>query len=369
MNSLYRYGRRGVTAGMLSALCILGLASAWAEQPLDLVRPVVDSGIASYQPKTGVSGKITIAGSDTMQPIVAKLASVFHEWQPGITIAVEGGGSEAAMTEFVSGLAASRRGDGNVGGHLSSNDVALLASSRPLTPDERKTFHVRYGFDPTEVPIALDAVAVYVNYQNPILGLTMDQVDAIFSKTRKRGASADIASWGQLGLADGWEQQPIHLYGRDKRSGTRTFFVQTALLGGELKSGLREAPGSALEILDISRDPSGIGYAGVGFQASTVRALPLAEKAGEPFVPPTAEAVASGSYPLARSLYLYAKRSPKGGLDENVKELLRFINSREGQETVAKAGVFPLAASQIAANLQALVGSPTSASSMMVSVR
>lgn len=331
--------------------------------------PVVDSGIASYVPKTGISGGIAIAGSDTMQPIIAKIASAFRQWQPNIKLAVQGGGSDAAMIAFVQNIAASRRGDGNVRGHLSSNDVTILASSRPLTEAERQTFHSRYGFEPTEVPIALDAVAIYVNYQNPLEGLTLDQLDAIFSKTRKRGAAAAITTWGQLGLQEGWEQQPIRLYGRDKRSGTRTFFLHTALLNGELNPDLREAPGTAMEILDLSRDAAGIGYAGIGFQASTVRILPIAEKAGAPFVLPTAESATNGSYPLARPLYLYAKRSPKGELDADVAEFLKFVNSREGQETIAKAGVFPLSASQVTTNLQALIGAPMSASTLTASTR
>ncbi len=359
---------RGMVVGSILAL-FATVSLVQAEVSTIHAIPVVDSGIASYVPKTGISGGIAIAGSDTMQPIIAKIASAFRQWQPNIKLAVQGGGSDAAMIAFVQNIAASRRGDGNVRGHLSSNDVTILASSRPLTEAERQTFHSRYGFEPTEVPIALDAVAIYVNYQNPLEGLTLDQLDAIFSKTRKRGAAAAITTWGQLGLQEGWEQQPIRLYGRDKRSGTRTFFLHTALLNGELNPDLREAPGTAMEILDLSRDAAGIGYAGIGFQASTVRILPIAEKAGAPFVLPTAESATNGSYPLARPLYLYAKRSPKGELDADVAEFLKFVNSREGQETIAKAGVFPLSASQVTTNLQALIGAPMSASTLTASTR
>lgn len=352
----------------LAAVLAIGTV-AQAESPAATIRPVVDASIASYAPKPGVSGSIAIAGSDTMQPIIAKVASAFRQWQPNVKLAVQGGGSDAAMTAFIQNIAASRRGDGNVRGHLSANDVTVLASSRPLTPEERQTFHSRYGFEPTEVPIALDAVAIYVNAHNPVQGLTLEQLDAIFSQSRKRGAPSDIASWGQLGLQEGWESQPIRLYGRDKRSGTRSFFIHTALLDGELKVNLHESPGTAMEILDLSRDAAGIGYAGIGFQASTVRVVPIADKAGSPFLLPTAESASDGSYPLARPLYLYAKRSPKGELDADVSEFLKFINSREGQETIAKAGVFPLSAGQVTTNLQALVGAPVSASTLTASSR
>ncbi len=354
------------TKGLLT----LGIAAslwaghqAWAETARS-ARPVVDSQVASYVPRPGVSGMITVAGSDTMQPIVAKVVTAFRRWQPQIQIAVQGGGSDASVGGFVSGIAASRRGDGNVKGHLSSNDVTILASSRPLTAAERKSFHTRHGFDPIEVPIALDAVAIYVNHQNPLAGLTMEQIDAIFSKTRKRGAPSNLTTWGQLGLGNGWEAQTIRLYGRDKRSGTRTFFINSALLDGELKGDVREAAGAAMEILEISRDVTAIGYAGIGFQASTVRVLPIAEQDGLPFVAPTAESAGNGTYPLARPLYLYAKRNAKRELDNDVKELLAFINSREGQETIIKAGVFPLSTRQITENLQALVGPATSSRTM-----
>lgn len=368
MNSLFRYDRRGLAAAA-SALFVLGLASAWAEQPLDLVRPVVDSTIASYQPKPGVAGAIVIAGSDTMQPIIAKAAAAFRLFQPGIKIAVQGGGSDSALSAFVQDIASSRRGDGNVRGHLSANRVEILASSRPLSEGERKNFRSRYGFEVTEIPIALDAIALYVNHQNPLPSLTLDQVDALFSQSRKRGAPSNIATWGQLGLADSWEQQPIRLYGRDRRSGTRTLFIHTALLDGTLKSEVKEEPGTAMEILDISRDVLGIGYAGIGFQASTVRIVPIAQKAGETPVAPTAETAANGAYPLTRSLYLYAKRNPKGELEPEIAEFLRFINSREGQETIARGGVYPLSSQQVTTNLQALVGDRTSAVSLLAATR
>jgi phosphate transport system substrate-binding protein len=332
---------------------VAGLAGA---QPLDgTIRPVVDGEIATYAPGSGMSGAIVVAGSDTMQPLVARLASEFRRWQPDIKIAIQGGGTDAALLQFVEDQATIRRGDANPRGHLVSGSVAILASSRSLTLEEIRKFHSRYGYDPVEIPIALDAVAIYVNASNPIEGLTLDQLDAIFSRDRKRGAAKDIITWGQLGVA-GWDEQPIRLYGRDKQSGTRTFFKHEALLDGELRSDVREQPGSASEILAISRDALGIGYAGIGFLASTVRVVPLAEKAGMPFVTPSAEAARDGRYPLSRHLYLYAKRDPKSDMKAAILEFLRFVNSREGQQVVAKAGVYPLSAAQVGKNLMALNG-------------
>ncbi len=366
---LYRAHAPLFALSVLTAVVLFGAEPSSAQQSMDPIRLVVDSSIPSYQPRPDVSGAIAIAGSDTMQPIVARAASAFRTWQPNVRIAVQGGGSDSALRAFIQNIAASRRGDGNVKGHLSSNEVEILASSRPLTDEERKDFRSRYGFEPTEIPIAIGAIAIYVNYQNPVQSLSLEQIDAIFSKTRKRGASADITTWGQVGLADGWEQQPVRLYGRDKRSGTRTLFIHSALLDGTMKAEIREEPGTAMEILDLSRDPFGIGYAGIGFKASTVRILPIAPKAGDDPVLPTAESAANGTYPLTRSLYLYAKRNPKGELAPGIAEFLKFINSREGQETIAKAGVYPLSVQQITANLQALVGGTTSSLSMTAAAR
>jgi phosphate transport system substrate-binding protein len=348
----------------ISIVLVLGLsARASAEHAGSDGRPTVDLSIGSYTAKAGLAGGIAIAGSDTMQPILGKVASAFRQWQPDVKIAVQGGGSDAALRGFLQNQATIRRGDALFKGHHVSGHVALLASSRALTAEERKDFQSRYGYEPTEIQMALDAVAIYVNRQNPIQGLTMEQLDAIFGKDRKRGLPEMITQWGQVGLRDGWEQQPIRLYGRDKGSGTRSFLIHEALLNGELRGDVREEIGPASIILALSRDPLGIGYAGIGFQASTVRVVPLAEKAGMPFVAPSAESAAHGTYPLSRFLYLYAKQAPKSELDPEVLEFLKFVNSREGQEAVIKAGVYPLSPPQVAKNLQILLGASMTAAS------
>lgn len=359
-----RHSRSGFAIGVSLCSMMISGSPSWSQPPMDSIRPVVDASIPSYAPKTGVTGAFVIAGSDTMQPVMVKAAAAFKLWQPNVKIAVQGGGSDAALLQFLQNQPTIRRGDANPKGHLVSGHVELLASSRPLTAEERKDFQSRYGFEPTEIPIALDAIAIYVNYQNPIQALTLDQIDAVYSESRKRGAAAGVTTWGQLGLADGWERQPVRLYGRDKRSGTRTLFIQTALLGGTMKPEVKEEPGTAMEILDLSRDVVGIGYAGIGFQASTVRIVPIVAANAETAVLPSQETAANGTYPLTRALYLYAKRDAKGKLEPEVSEFLRFINSREGQEVIAKAGVYPLSSQQVTTNLQAVLGDRMSALDM-----
>ena len=204
------------------------------------------------------------------------------------------------------------------------------------------------------MPIALQAVAVYVHRDNPLNGMTLDEADAIFSQTQHRGLAEEITTWGQVGLDGEWVNTPIRLYGRDQTSGTRSFVRDQLLLNGEFKKTIKEVPGAAMVIMEVARDRYGIGYSGIGYQASSVRALPLGKKRGMPFVSPSAESATDGSYPLTRLLYLYVNMPPKQKRDPVILEFLKFVNSHEGQETVVKAGVYPLPIKHIAANVSLL---------------
>ena len=223
-----------------------------------------------------------------------------------------------------------------------SNQVVLVSSSRELMDSEVKEFSSQRGYEPLAIPIAVDAVALYVHKDNPLPGLTLDQVDAIFSTTHLRGYKKDIKAWGDLGLTNGWEKAQIHLYGRDRKSGTRAFFQEHVLAGGEFLPTVQEEPGAASVILALSRDQLSIGYSGIGLQASSVRILPLTELDGMPLITPSAATVADQTYPLRRLLYLYVDKAPGSSLSPAVQEFLTFVKSREGQEAVVRAGFYPL---------------------------
>ena len=348
--------RTAVASLFMAAICLFQtpLVLAELEGPTQQADTSVDPAIELYKNHNGLSGRLSIAGSDTMGPLVSKLAAQFMTLHPAVQIAVEGVGSNAAIREFQLGLSYQRRGDKVRGkGTGGSNRVELLASSRDLTEDELNGFASHQGYQPTGIPIAMDAVAIYVHKDNPLQQLTLEQVDAIFGKERKRG-QLPITHWGQLGITGAFFAQPCHLYGRDQRSGTRAFFRHLALGDGELRDEVIEQPGSASEIIAIAQDPLAIGYAGVGFQVSSVKTVPIAHRLGESALWPSRENVLSGSYPLSRPLFLYVKKDPTSSLVPLVKEFLLFINSRQGQETVVRANVYPLSAAQVTENLRSL---------------
>jgi phosphate transport system substrate-binding protein len=338
---------------MATAVCGFGLPTLAADE-----RQVLTQVLEPYQSVSPLSGTLTIAGSETMQPMMTKMATEFMRLHPNVTFAIEGEGSASAIREFVLGISLQRRGDKSREGHDGANRLQVLASSVPLTEKEVHAFVSRHGYEPLALPVAMDAVTIYVNVENPISGFTLEQIADIFGK---RG-DGRVTTWGQVGLNTGWEKQAIHLYGRDEKSGTREFFVQRVLNGESLKSDIREQPGTASEILAIARDPLGIGYAGAGFNTSFVRAVPLAERFGSAFVPPSVESVADGTYPLRRLLYLYVDAgSKKDRLAPVLVDFLKFVNSREGQSVVVRAGFFPLTTAMAIKNKELLSGGSVAA--------
>jgi len=313
-----------------------------------------------YRAASDLSGEVTVAGSDTMRPLVMRLAGEFSRLHPNVRFTVEGGGSSTAIREFVMGLSQQRRADKARSGHEGAGRVSLVASSRALSSGEVKAFASQHGHEPVGIPIAVDAVVLYINPQNPIQGLTLDQVAAIFGEGAPKGGTK-ITTWGQLGLTGEWEHRKIRMYGRDKKSGTREFFVQHVLHGGPEDSNILEQLGSATEILAIARDSHAIGYAGAGFQTTLVRLVALARKEGEPFVTPTTDMVKHGTYPLTRYLYLYVDKEPNEGIEPIVHEFLTFCNSAAGQAIVTKAGSYQLSDKQLARNAAFLKGESATA--------
>ncbi len=205
-------------------------------------------------------------------------------------------------------------------------------------------FEAKYGYKPTELKTSYDALAVYVHKDNPIAKLTLAQVEAIFSKGRKRGYKENITTWGQLGLTGDWAKRPISLYGRNSASGTYGFFKEHTLKNGDFKDTVKEQPGSASVVQGITEDRFGIGYSGIGYRTSGVKAVALAETDKGPYSAGSYADVTSGKYPLWRFLYIYVNKAPGRPLDPLVAEFTKLIYSKEGQEAVVKDGYMPLPA-------------------------
>ena len=327
---------------ILQLICFTERSSAELIDPFATVQE--KSTLVRYSGQKQVSGAFKIQSSEALHPLLARLGTEFQSFHPKVSIDVKRGSSSKTITEFLQPPLS------KTGKILMVDDRAssfqLVATSHLLSESEVREFVGQHGYGPTVVPIAVDAVAVYVHKDNPLPGLTLAQVDAMFSSTRRRGSKSDISQWGQLGLADGWKEASIQLYGRDRRSGARATFQEHGLAGGEFKSGIHEGPGAASVVFDVSRDLIGMGYSGIGLEASSVRAVPIAEKDGMPFVSPSFETVADQTYPLRRTLYLYLDQSPKEPLPDAVQEFLTFILSRKGKGTMMQAGLFPLSHAQ-----------------------
>ncbi|MCA9735588.1 MAG: phosphate ABC transporter substrate-binding protein [Deferribacteres bacterium] len=289
-----------------------------------------------YKKTQTVSGTINSIGSDTMNNLMTLWAEAFAKFHPGVKVQVEGKGSSTAPPALIAGTS------------------QFGPMSRAMKSEEIDKFEKKFGYKPTAIKTSIDALAVYVNKDNPIKGLSLQQLDAIFSKTRRGNHSEDIVNWGQVDLTGSWAQKAISLYGRNSASGTYGYFKEIALFKGDYKNTVKEQPGSASVVQGVTEDKYGIGYSGIGYITSGVRAVPLSKKTGEPAYAPDVENVSSKKYPLARFLYLYVNKAPGKELSPLVKEFLKFVLSKQGQDIVIKDGYMTLSPELIQKELSKL---------------
>lgn len=304
----------------------LGLGFALVAQAPLSAETQVDKAIPDYAKTAGVAGNLNSIGSDTLNNLMTFWAESFRKAYPNVNIQIEGKGSSTAPPALIAGTA------------------QLGPMSRKMKDKEIEEFEKKFGYKPTAIGVALDSLAVYVNKDNPIDKLTLEQVDAIFSETRKREYPSDIKTWGQVGLKGQWAKKPISLYGRNSASGTYGFFKEHTLDKGDYKASVKEQPGSASVVLGVTEELGAIGYSGIGYKTSGVKAVALSQKGGE-FYEPTYDNVLSGKYPLGRMLYVYVAKEPNKPMDKLTAEFLKFVLSKEGQEIVIKDGYLPLTAS------------------------
>lgn len=308
-------------ASLIFALSSVIVSAAEAQEVIKL-----DPNLKSYAKVSGISGNLNSIGSDTLNNLMTLWAEGFRKQYPNVKIQIEGKGSSTAPPALIEGTA------------------QIGPMSRAMKGTELDAFEKKFKYKPTAFPVAIDALAVYVNKDNPVPGLTMPQVDAIFSKSRRWGYKENLQKWSQVGVDGPLGSTSFSIYGRNSASGTYGFFKEHALKNGDYKDEVKEQPGSASVVQGVTEDRAGIGYSGIGYMTSGVRAVPLAEKEGMPFKEATQHNAMEGTYPLWRHLYLYVNKAPNKALDPLVKEFIKYVYSQEGQQVVIKDGFFPLSA-------------------------
>lgn len=317
---------KAALAGCLVAVVATG---AFAEEVK------VDPKVPAYKKVSGVSGNLDSIGSDTLNNLMTYWAEGFRKEYPNVRIQIEGKGSSTAPPALLSGTA------------------QLGPMSRAMKSEEIDAFTKKYGYAPTQISVALDSLAVYVNKDNPVKEMSLQEVDAIFSKTRKGGLQ-EITTWGQVGLTGPWQQAPMSIYGRNSASGTYGYFKEHALFKGDYKDTVKEQPGSASVVMGITADKNGIGYSGIGYKTSGVKAVALSNKKGEKSHEASFENVMNGSYPLSRTLYIYVAKEPNKPMPAQTAEFLKYVLSKGGQEIVVKDGFLPLPAKVVEKELAKL---------------
>ncbi|MDO8273614.1 MAG: phosphate ABC transporter substrate-binding protein PstS family protein [Gammaproteobacteria bacterium] len=296
----------------------------------------VDAGLPEYTVASGVSGNFSSVGSDTLANLMTLWAEEFKRFYPNVNIQIQAAGSSTAPPALTEGTA-------NMG-----------PMSREMKDNEIEAFENKYGYKPTAIPVAIDALAVFVHKDNPLEGLTIPQVDAVFSSTLKCGHDGVVDTWGQLGLAGAWERRDVQIFGRNSVSGTYGYFKETALCTGDFKNSVNEQPGSASVVQSVSTSVNGIGYSGLGYTTSSVKALPIAQEDGGEFYAANAENAIAGNYPLARFLFVYVNKEPNKPLAPLEREFIKLVLSKTGQGVVLKDGYIPLPVNVVEQTMGAL---------------
>jgi phosphate transport system substrate-binding protein len=322
------------TKGVIGVLAVVGAIVVSLPAAAQAVQ--VDKSIPDYSTASGVSGNLNSIGSDTLNNVMTLWSEAFKKLYPKVKIQIEGKGSTTAPPALIAGTA------------------QLGPMSRLMKPEEVDAFEKQYGYKPTAIRVAVDGIGVYVNKDNPVDELSMPQLDAIFSKTRKGGAPDDIITWGQVGLTGDWAGKPISLFGRNSASGTYGYFKEHALYKGDYKDTVKEQPGSAAVVQGVTADKYAIGYSGIGYKTSDVKAIKLAAKDGGEYFADDPSNVYAGKYPLARFLYVYVNKAPDKPLSPLVKQFMTFVLSKPGQEVVIKEGYLPLLGQHVAEELPQL---------------
>ncbi|WP_373455786.1 PstS family phosphate ABC transporter substrate-binding protein [Photobacterium leiognathi] len=313
--------------GMVTALWLSASTGAYAQTS--------DVALMPYKRVSGISGNLSSVGSDTLANLMTYWAEEFKRRYPNVNIQIQTAGSSTAPTALVEATA------------------QIGPMSRMMKTKEVEAFEQEYGYKPTAIKVAVDALAVFVHEDNPLKGINFEQLDAIYSRTLRCGGLEPINQWGQLGLTGSWQNRGIQLFGRNSVSGTYGYFKKRALCRGDFRNNVNEQPGSASVVQSVSTSLNAIGYSGIGYKTTGIKAIPVARE-GDDYVEATIENSVNGRYPLSRFLYVYVNKHPNKPLAPMEGEFLRFILSSDGQKIVQKDGYIPLPVAVVEQNLAKL---------------
>ena len=313
--------RARVASGLALAV---GLSCfGWLQAQTAQIRAKVPASIPKYQPLVQVKGALDLSGADELADLGDEWSSAFRKVHPESNLIYRSKHTKDAVKEFVDGSS------------------LLVLAARELSADEVKAFQGKFGYMPMRIPVCMDANIVFVNKNNPLTSITMEQLDAIYSKSRLGGAKSPALVWGDLGLKGEWAKLPITAYARVEGTATRASFAEKAMLKGEYRAGIvdRDDPSSLAEA--VMTDQAGIAFGTMASWYFANKVLPVVPAHGEDARFPSQEAVTTSRYPMPRLFYAYLNRTPGKPLPAPINEVIHFLLTQEGQSAVADAGLLP----------------------------
>lgn len=310
----------GLLLLVAAAACSLSATRPAAAQSL------LDPSLPPYRAEEKLSGKLTLTGSYTMSKVASVWVESFRQFHPDVQFDVQVKGAVESVNAVTAGDA----------------QIGLL--SRTILQSEAMAFQEKHGHPPVVLTPMFESIAVFVHKDNPIKGLTIRDLDAIFSFTLKRGAAKPAATWGDVGLAGDWAAKPIQVYGRRQATGVQVFFQEVVLAGGEFRPDMKEILANVDMLQAIADNPNAIGFAGANYSNTGVRSVPLAVQGGQSFVAVDSIDATRGRYPLIRPLQLVINQEPGQPLPALEAEFIKYVFSRFGQEDVVRSGMHPVGA-------------------------
>jgi phosphate transport system substrate-binding protein len=309
---------------MCRVFILLMICLAWST-PAAAQQMEVDPNLPDYVPVSGISGgSLKTVGSDTMNSMVGLWTEEFKKMYPGVKPEVDGKGSSNAIPALTNGQA------------------SFGPMSREPKKSEIADFKAKFGYEPTILGTSIDMLAVYVHKDNPVAGMSLPELDAIFSSTRKMGEKRRADKWSAFIKSGPIISRSIACYGRNAASGTYGYFKEVVLGDGDFGSWVNELPGSSSVVQSVGRNLNGIGYSGLGYRTADVKVLKLSLEKGGEQIEAVPENAYNGEYPLARFLYLAVNHDPRTPLDPLRREFLKYIFSKQGQQQVLKDGYLPV---------------------------